>query len=363
MDLMDIFHGDAFNIVSMTYGIIKQPYVPNLLGSLGIFNREPIRNLDAAIAMTDEGELTLVPTTPRGAPPIQQKIPTQNIRSFRTPRIAVADHIQAHELQSIVARYLLTSGAPDGQLIAQDLAAEIDYRLNGPNKLRAKVEATKEFMRLGALSGVVLDATGSVLYDWGEIFGVTPPAEIAFNLTASNPTPGALANLVRQTERSILRAAKLGNVAGASVMAICGDQFFDDLVTHPDVISAYNLYQAQQAGAPAIVRLQAGLPDVPAFSTFRWANVDWINYRGTDDNTTIAIESDKCKLIPRYPGMFSEILAPYEAFPEMNTPGLPEYVRTVPDMARQQFVDLEVYSYPMYVARRPDLLFSGRAGS
>lgn len=363
MELMDFFNNNVFHTVSLTAGIQKIPFQPNFLGSLGIFTREPIRNVDAAITVTDEGNLSIVQTTPRGGPPIEQTIPPQSIRSFRTVRLAVSDTIYAHELQSIINRMVLLSGAPDSQLVLQDLQAEVDYRLNGPNKLRQKIENTKEHMRLGAIAGVVLDADGSTLFDWTQLMGVSLPAEIAFNLAASSPTPGALASLVRQTFRAILRAAKMGQLTNVRVIALCGDQFFDELVSHPDVISAYNLYMGTLSAAPAVVRLQAGLPDVAAFTTFRWNGIDWVNYRGSDDNSTIGIAVDKCKFVPAIPGLFSEILGPGEGFEFVNQPGMPEYVRMIPDRDRNSWVKIEDYSYPMYVARRPDVLFSGRAGT
>src|SRR5207302_424267 len=144
------FNNDAFTMVSMTTAINKVPFQPNFLGSLGIFTPEPIRQIDAAVAITDSGEIGIVPTTPRGGPLVEQKIPPQNIRSFRTPRIAVGDTIYAHELQGILARAVLQGN--DQALMLADLQSEIAYRLDGPIGLRKKQEVTKERMRLGANS-------------------------------------------------------------------------------------------------------------------------------------------------------------------------------------------------------------------
>lgn len=357
-ELMDIFNNDAFRMVTMTAAVNKTPYRPDFLGSLGIFTPMPIRTIDAAVAMTDHGTIEVVQTSPRGAPPYEQKIQPQNIRSFRTPRVAIGDTIYAHELQGIIARSVMAGG--DVNVLMADLQTEFAYRLDGPVGLRSKQEATKERMRLGAISGIVLDKDGSTLYNWPTAFGVSLPAEIAFDLSAASPAVGVLTTLIRVTERSILRASGAGQSSNVRLIALCGDTFFDNLVKHADVLPAWNVFQANAA-----TRISLGATaEIRAFTTFNYGGIDWINYRGTDDNTTIAIDTNKCKFIPvGIPGLFQEVLAPAETFDYINSPGLPIYVMVMPDRDRNQFVRVETYSYPMYIATRPDLLFSGRAGA
>lgn len=357
-EMMNIFEDDAFSQASMTAAVNKRPYIPQLLESLGIFTTVPIRTEMAAVLIDDHGALQIIPTTPRGAPPYEQVINRQNIRAFPTPRIAVADTIRAAELQNAIARTAMSGGSP--QMMLADVQNEIAYRLDGPGGgLRGKQAATKERMRLGAISGIVLDQDGSTIYNWPTEFGVALPAEIAFNLNAVTPVPGVLTNAIRALFRSILRAAKAGNLGGVRVIGLCGDAFFDALVTHPDVLSAYTLYQNS-----VVARLSAGQPNVPAFSLFPFGDIDWINYRGTDDNSTIAIATDKVKfVVTGVPGLFQEILSPGENFAALNDFGQPLYTWLIPDRDRDQFIRLETYSYPMYLATRPEMLFSGRQGA
>lgn len=357
-ELMDIFSGDAFRMVTMTAAVNLTPYRPDFLGSLGIFTPTPIRTVDAAVAITENGTIEVVQTSPRGGPIYEQKTQPQNIRSFRTPRVAIGDTIYAHELQGIIARSVMAGG--DMTMLMADMQMEMAYRLDGPTGLRSKQEATKERMRLGAIAGIVIDKDDSVLYDWPTAFGVSLPAEIAFNLSEVDPAPGTLTTLLRQTERLILRAARAGQGANVRLVALCGDSFFDKFVKHPDVLPAWNVFQANAA-----TRIALGATDqIRAFSMFTYANIDWVNYRGTDDNDLIAIPTDKCKFVPvGIPGLFQEVLAPAETFDFINTPGLPIYVMVMPDRDRNMFVRLETYAYPMYIATRPDLLFRGREGT
>ena len=355
-ELMDIFNSDAFRVQTMTQAVNSTPFAPDYLGSLGIFTPTPIRTIDASVILNDDGALEVVQTTQRGEAPYQQKISPAMIRSFRTPRVAIADTINAHELQGIVSRAMLQGG--DMGAVLADVQSEIAYRLDGPTGLRAKQEATKERMRLGAISGIVLDKDGSTLYNWATLFGVSLPTEIPFDLDAASPAAGVLSGLVRQLKRDIARAAKVGN-RPFRIYAFCGDEFFDKFVKHPDVQAAWTQFQNGTA-----TRVAFNITGIEPFTEFQWEGIIWVNYRGTDDETTISVATDKVKFVPAgIPGLFQEVLAPYEGFGAMNSPGLPLYVLTIPDRDRDQWVSVETYSYPMYMATRPAVLFSGRAGT
>jgi hypothetical protein len=351
MEIMDVFNQSAFTMLSLTAAVNLVPYQPNFLGSMGIFTRVPIRTEVAAIAVNDLGALQIVQTTPRGAPPIEQTNPPQSVRAFKTPRIAVADTITANELQNVIARGVMMGN--NMPIVMADLQGEMAFRLDGPTGLQSKQETTKERMRLGAISGVVVDADGTVLYNWPTLFGIPMPAEIGFDLSNPTPVAGAMLTKCSQLKRQILRAAKAGNLQNIRVVALCGDDFYDKMIQHPDSRNTYLNWQEA-------IALRLAQP----FEMFMFGGIEWWNYRGTDDNATIAIQSDRAKIIPvGVPGLFQEVLAPGETFSSLNQPGLPIYVMIVPDRDRNTNVRLETYSYPMYVATRPDVLFSLRAGA
>jgi hypothetical protein len=53
-------------------------------------------------------------------------------------------------------------------------------------------------------------------------------------------------------------------------------------------------------------------------------------------------------------------LASREFFDTNNVPGQEFYALTIPDRDRNAFVDIEVYSYPLYIATRPEMLQRGK---
>lgn len=207
-------------------------------------------------------------------------------------------------------------------------------------------------MRLAAVQGYLVDPKdGAVVYDMAAEFGVVRPAEVAFNLAAG--VPNSLRPIVNAIVRGIKRAAQDPATENAPIVALCGDNSFDLLTNHPDIIRLYLNWSAA-------ADLRDGSQGA-AFSAFPFAGVLWVNYRGSNDNATISVAPDKAKFFPKSPAMFSEALAPGESFEWVNTPGKPQYLLGIPDRDRNAFWKIELCSYPMPYALRPETLWTGRA--
>lgn len=340
MATMDIFNGDAFSAVEVTGALNRVPFKPGFIGGLNIFEPRPIRTLSAAIE-SREGTLALVQTTPRGAPLPEASRDRRNIRNFNTVRVAKKDRLRADEVAGIRAF------GSESEL--QQVQAEV---LSRSIRLRDDVDLTHENMMLGALQGIVKDADGTDIINWFTEFGISAPTEIDFDLDNASPASGAVKKKANQVVRAMQVAAKGAFIPGTEIIGLCGDNFFDDLTTHKEVVQTFLNQQAANA-------LRDNYASV--FSAFRYGEITWINYRGTDDGTTVGIGTDKVKFFPRGGrGLFQKIMSPGESFGWVNTPGLPIYALTVPDRDRNSFVDIEVYSYPLYVCTTPGVLQSGR---
>ena len=265
------------------------------------------------------------------------------MRNFECVRLAESDRIMADELQDIRA-----FGSETEMMQVQD---EVARRLSGPAGIMSKIELTWENMRLGAIQGIVTDADGSVLVNFFTEFGIAQPAEIAFDF--ANTVAGALRPKIEQNVvRPMVRAGKGSFTTGSSIVALCGDAFWDDLVNHDEIRTTFLNQQAASA-----------LREKTAFGAFQFAGVDWFNYRGTDDNSTVAVATDTAKFFPQNASnVFSVSWAPAEFTPFVNTLGRPMYPMVLPDEKRQAFVDIEVYSYPLFMCKQPGMLFRGRRG-
>jgi hypothetical protein len=343
MVMLNIFENDAFSTVQLTLAIEKVPYQPTGIGVLNAFEDEPVRTKALAVEQR-QGKLVLIPVSDRGEEGTQRTTELRQIRYFNIPRLMTSDTLKADELQGI------REFGQESELM--QVEKEVARRLAGPTGLMRNIEYTWEYHRLAAIQGLLLDANGSVLYNWFNEFGITPNPAIEFNLAAA--TPNSLRPVINQLRRTMARKSQGAFTPTTRVRALCGDQFYDDFVNHPDVIRTFLNWSA----ASDLRDDSQGA----AFDTFTFAGVDWCNYRGSDDTTTISIPSNQVKFFPvGAPGIFQRGLAPAETFEWVNTPGKAMYVIPIPDRDRGAWWKMEVYSYPLHICTRPEVLFSGQA--
>ena len=344
-DILDIFNQDPFKAIALTDAVQRNPYAPAGLGELNLFDPNPIRT--SALAIEERtGVLKLIPLSQRGAEGTQRTTEQRKLRYFEVPRLMHDDTLYASELQGI--REFGTES------VLMQIETEVARRLSGPTGLLASVEYTKEYMRLGAIQGLMLDPKdGSTLYNWFDEFQITPTAEYAFNLAAG--TLNTLRTLCNGIVRQMARKAQGAFVPTTRVFGLCGDVFYDTFVNHPDVVRTF----VNWSDATAIRNGDAGA----AFKSFEFGGITWMNYRGSDDNTTIKVADDRVKFFPvGAPGIFREAMAPGETVDWVNTPGKPVYVLPIFDVMRRMFWKMEAYAYPLMICTRPEVLLSGRAG-
>jgi hypothetical protein len=264
---------------------------------------------------------------------------------FDVPRLMHEDTIFVSELQNI--RQFGTTDVP------MQLEAEVARRLTGETGLLASLEYSKESMRLAALGGYCVDPkTGSVLFDFNAEFGITPNVEIAFDF--ANAQIGDVRRKCNEIVRAIARKAQGAFMPNTEVIALCSSEFFDALVTCPEVRQTYLNWSAA-----ADLRGNTG----GAFSKFSFAGISFIDYRGSDNLTDIVIPSGTCRIFPDAPGLYQHVMAPGESADFLNEPGRDVYVLPILDLQRRTFFKMEAYSYPLMLPVRPEVLFKARAGA
>lgn len=330
---IDIFSGDAFSTFELTSALETVPFVPGALGALGLFEEKPVRTETVAVERRNN-RLAIIQTTPRGAPLPQATKDHRDLRDFRTVRVAKGDRLSASELQGIRA-FGSTSEL-------QQVQEEVMRRMI---KLRRDGDLTHENMRLGAVRGVVTDADGSVIRDWFQEWGITKPSVISFGLANEKAGIRATCN---KLARSVAKACGSAFTQQSKVGALVGDNFWDLLTTHPEVEKTYLNYQAA-------AELRGGT----AWSRFEFGGISWENYRGTDDGE-VGISPNEVQFFPVNAGAFEVARSPGESFDWVNTLGLPWYAIQVPDKDRNSFVDIELYSYPLYICTAPQALLRGK---
>lgn len=336
---MAVFGGDAFTQASMIRGLDRRPYVPNMLDA--VIGFEPVRaTTDTVYVISRQRYTSLIRSSQRGAPIEMAEPDDKNARPLRIPRFAKGDKLFAHELANIMPL--------EDETEADRAAAEIAKK---QDKLIGDAEATMEFQRLGSLKGILLDTTGDTLVNFWTEFGITPPADIDLTLDNVNLTIGEIrAAIATNVVMPIARASGAGNDPRFKVRAICGDNFWFKLTGHPAIAGTYLNWLAA-----------AELRGEKLWESFVFAGVEWFHYRGTDDGSTIAINTNKAHVFPvGVPGMWQHVMGPMnESIPLLNQPGRRYYPFLEKDKSeKQQWVQPEIYTYPLFVNSRPDLVLT-----
>lgn len=333
---MNVFESDAFSLISLSSAIDRMDYAPGFLGGLGIFTPEPVDNSTVWVDERD-AVISLIPTSPRGAPPEELAKDSRTARAFKVPRITKASTLYAASVANIRA----FGSETESERVMQEYARRMA-------RIRQDVEVTHEHMRLGALQGILLDADGStVIYNYFAEFGITPAASVSFELDVDTTD---VAGIARQLARSMARTSRGAIGPTATIHALCGDAFYDALIAHPQVRQTYLNWSAA-----------ADLRDQAAFGAFTYGGITWHNYRGTDDNSTVAIGVNEAKFFPiGATDVFSHIMAPADEFmPYVGTSGQNVYAMNIIDRDRQAWTRAEAYSYPLMMCKRPEVLRTG----
>ena len=333
---LDVFTQSAFTALELTAAVNKRDFLPSALGP--VFEPRPVSQTTIMIEEVGES-LALVQTSPRGGVPENRAETKRTVRSLIVPHLALQDRIYADEVLAV---------RPFGRI------GELETLMGKVNErnmiLRRDLELTWENLRMGAIKGTILDADASTIYNLFTEFGVTQETEVDFDLDNASPASGALRKKIASVIR--LEAKNLKGRWGPQVRirALCGEAFWDDLIAHTEVRETYINWQAAQE-----------LRGSGAYGAMSFGGIDFSEYRGTDDGSTVVVNTDKCHIYPAgVPDLFHMYYAPADTIDFVNTPGLPLYAMQAVDDRFQKFVDLEVQSNPLPICTMPKVLIQGK---
>ena len=341
MSILNIFNQDAFSVMRLTDALREISYVPSLLGQMNLFQVTSIDTLDIAIEKDKAQNGLLIQASPRGGPGQTFGKAKRSMRTLRIPHFQVDDAINADEVQQVRAF---------GEEVAVErLQAKIAERAAEASQFFA---LTEEYHRINILkTGRLLDADGSVLFDYFTEFGETPATEIDFDLDNGSPVDGVLrkkcAGIIRQM------ASILDGIPYTGIMALCGDAFFDDLIAHKEVRDTYKGY----ADAANLRAAYANGGATGLHGAFDFGGITWANYRG---GGSVGVDTNKCHLFPiGVPGLFRTVYGPADYIETVNTPGQRLYGKQW-EMQNGKGVNLEFQMNALQYCTRPRVLIPGK---
>ncbi len=333
MPMINPFATDAFDMVALTAAINK---IPNMYGRLEQLNLMTPQGVRTRTIILEEmsGVLNLLPTQPVGAPGTVGVTGKRKVRSFVIPHIPHDDAVLPEEVQGIRA----FGSETETDALANLLALKLQ-------NMRNKHAITLEYLRMGALKGVILDADGSTLYDLYSEFGITAKT-VSFVLT--NSATEVLLKVL-EVKRHIEDNLKGEFMTG--IMCLCSQGFYDAFTTHAKVKEAFMYFQRNQ---------QLGNDYRTGFT---FGGITFEEYRGqaTDANGTVRkfIADDEAHFFPiGTANTFRTFFAPADFNETANTLGLPLYAKQEPRKFGRG-TDLHTQSNPLPVCLRPEVLVKG----
>ncbi|MDF1577680.1 MAG: major capsid protein [Desulfobulbales bacterium] len=332
--IVDPFAADGYSVAELTAAINILPNQYGLLGQKNLFPDQGVRTRTIVVEERN-GILNLLQTQPPGSPGTQNKMGKRTVRSFAIPHIPHDDTILPEEYQGI--RAFGTGSQVD------PLAAIVNDHLQN---MKAKHDLTREYLRMGALKGIILDADGSTLYNLYTEFGITAKT-VSFALgTATTKVRSKCLEVVRHIEDNLKGEVMTG------VECLCDQDFFDALISHALVKEAFANHEA------AIDRL-GGDPR----KGFEFGGIRFVEYRGTatDANGTARkfIAADQAHFYPiGTMNTFKTYNGPADFLETANTVGVPYYAKQeVRKFGRG--LDLHTQSNPLPLCHRPAVLVKG----
>lgn len=344
LEMADVFAGNKFTAVSLTGQVNKVPYTPHLLGSIpGLFEADGIRTTDLDLTESN-GQITIIGTTPRGAPAEQKGNPKRVARKVGTVRLARERHVSADEVQNVLA-----SQTVPGMEQFQTAEALIAERFEGPEGLRVEMELTHEFHRLGAVKGIVYDADGvTELYNWYSFFGISALADFSVNFGSLSADGAGFEMALAGVKRECLKELNGFATTNMKLMVLCGDNYFDKVYSNKEVKAARKNRDAGRDNDSFVRNF--------AYDSIEYGNFTFVNYRGNDSGS-VGIHTDEGRLVPvGVPGLFPVRFAPPDVLGFSNTKGLPVYALMRPEKQTSSHATVEAQSNLVTICRAPRAL-------
>lgn len=326
------FDAGGYSLAEMTQAINILPNIYTRLGDMGLFQFEGVTQRSVIIEQ-HEGVLSLLPSRPWGSAATVGGREGRSMRSFALPHIPYDDVITVADIQGQPALGATGQADPLAEVMTRKLT-----------KMRRMHAATREYMEMNALRGVVKDGAGTTLYNYFSEFGLEQKSVDFVLGTAGTNVQAKCREVLRHVEEELKGEMMTG------VHALVSPEFFDKLIGHAKVEEAYKFFAATGA--------QPLRQDVRR--SFPFAGILFEEYIGSYTLATGSAE----RLVPTGEGTafpigtidtFRTYGAPADLLEAANTMGQPIYARQLLD-AKGRWIDLMTEANILPVNKRPRLV-------
>jgi len=348
MSTMNPFTDSGYAMAEMTAAISK---LPNLYGRLNQMNLFPVAGIATTTLLVEQrnGTLNIVRSRPRGAPADKATADKRELRSFVIPHLPVEDVLLPGDYQNVRAFGSTNTMESQASVMARKL-----------QKMKNILDQTLEYLRMGALKGIILDADGSTLYNLYNEFNIAATAvagtpqvgrwlTVDFALADEDTDVITKCLSVKRHVEMNLRGEQMNGIRG-----LCDSVFYDALTTHPKVEKAFGAYMALNQSLGVDYRKGFTFGGI----VFEEYGATWTDH---DAVARPAIAASHCHLFPEGTGdTFETSVAPGNFIESANTIGQLYYARQEAKRLGQG-IDLWAESNPLPICKRPEVLVHGDA--
>lgn len=333
-------YGNGFQLVDWTDEILNLDNQAGLIGGLNLFRTQGISQT-AVVFDKSMNDTTLLPQVSRRG----RETTKGNDRKVETFSLPLAyfkhsDYITPEDIQG-----WRMPGTADGE---ESLAR---VRVQKLADMRAQVEQSLEYMKLQAIKGITSTPDGVVLADMFTEFGI---AQTTIDFDLGDATTDVNAK-ISELKRSLQTNLKTGGVIRGINVVVDAD-FFDKLVSHPQIRQAYLYYASQR--------------DINRESTnqfMSWGSVDQFTYKGVtfmtydhvfklpDGSTEAAVAANTGHVIPVVNDLFRGYYGPSNKLGGANNVGREMFAYEFTD-PKDEFHEMQVETSPLFFATQPQVL-------
>lgn len=347
-DSLDVINF-PFTAIQLSNSVNRIPNNYGLLQALNLFPGQGAMSTIIEISFED-GTIRVLPAKERGASSTSGDRGGRKSIFIEAPHFPTEDLITPRDLQNMVT-IVANSRTP------RTLADEMAKRLL---TIRAKHSITREWVRMGALKGLITDGNGATLIDLYAVFGIT---KLSLDFTLGTTTTDII-SLCTQVRNSI--ATNLKGETMSAVEVIVSTSFFNKLIQHAKVEKFWVNWSgaqslAQPAYAPGTGPIdRTGQPTMLG-RTFTFQNIIFREYSGTapigKTRTSTPFVADNYGVA--YPAgtmsMFETWDAPANDIRAVNQPGQEVWISPEP-LKHGEGIELKSQSNPLAVCKQPEAL-------
>lgn len=321
----NFFESDDFSVLSMTEAINTLDIVPSKIGSMNLFKGGGITTTTVGVEQFNN-ELKLIETQPRGTMPEAKRSQKRNLRAIAVPHLPLNDAVMAESIQNV------REFGSESNLEA--VQATVNAKLAA---MKQDHELTHEYHRIGALQGTIKDADGtSTVVDLFTEFGVSR-ITVNWDTTSITGLKEACISLRRNIE------SELNLVPYSKIRVMCGEDFWDQLMTRAEVRDAFERYNNNEMARNS------------NDDAFEYSKIMFEEMRGMVGATPMQPTAEGSAYPITNANIYRRAWAPAPFMETVNTVGKEYY-------AKQQVMDFNVgvklhtQSNPLYLVTKPRVL-------